>query len=233
MKKARLTGAATTFKGVFEKADASSLFLDEIGDMSLAIQAKILRTLQNREIRRLGGHNTITIDVRFIAASNKDLKKLIQAEKFREDLLYRLNTAVLHIPPLRERKEDIPLLTDYFLHEYTRNNAAPVRQVSDAVQEKLLQYHWPGNVRELKNVINYAAAVSSHATLELDDLPPDFLNAPQRHAPENIREEMEKNLIVNMLHKTDYNKKKTAELLNMGRKTLYRKLKKYGIATPK
>lgn len=229
--KGAFTGATTTFKGVFEKADASSLFLDEIGDMSLAIQAKILRTLQNREIRRLGGHSTITINVRFIAATNKDLKKLIQAEKFREDLLYRLNTAVLRIPPLRERKEDIPLLLDYFLHEYTQNNTAPTRQVSDAVQDKLMQYHWPGNVRELKNVINYAAAVSSHVTIELDDLPPDFLNALQHHAPENIREEMEKNLIVNMLQKTDYNKKKTAELLNMGRKTLYRKLKKYGIAT--
>lgn len=230
--KGAFTGATTMFKGVFEKADASSLFLDEIGDMSLSIQAKILRTLQNREIRRLGGHNTITVNVRFIAASNKDLKKLIQAEKFREDLLYRLNAAVLSIPPLRERQEDIPLLIDYFLRQYSHAHAAQIKHVSDAVREKLRHYPWPGNVRELKNVISYAAAVSALPTIELEDLPPDFLSIPQRHTPENIREEMEKNLIVNMLKKTGYNKKKTAELLNMGRKTLYRKLKKYGITAP-
>lgn len=230
--KGAFTGATTAFKGVFEKAEASSLFLDEIGDMSSAIQAKILRTLQNREIRRLGGHNTITVNVRFIAATNKDLKKLIQAEKFREDLLYRLNAAVLAIPPLRERQEDIPLLLDYFLRQYSHANAAQIKHVSDAVQEQLRHYHWPGNVRELKNVVSYAAAVSARTTIELEDLPPDFLNIPPRHAPENIREEMEKNLIMNMLQKTGYNKKKTAELLNMGRKTLYRKLKKYGIAAP-
>jgi DNA-binding NtrC family response regulator len=230
--KGAYTGADSGFKGVFERAHESSLFLDEIGDMPLTIQAKILRTLQNHEIRRLGGNTTITIDVRFITATNKDLRKLIREERFREDLFYRLNTAVIHIPPLRERKDDIPLLVEYFLSEHAQTNATQVKHISDAVREKFFQYHWPGNVRELKNVINYAAAISSKDIVDLDDLPPDFISIPQQNAPENIREDVEKNLIIKMLQKTDYNKKKTAEILDMSRRTLYRKLKKYGIFTP-
>jgi two-component system response regulator AtoC len=229
--KGAYTGANSVFKGVFERADNSSLFLDEIGDMPLTIQAKILRTLQNHEIRRLGGNIMITIDVRFITATNKDLRKLIRNNTFREDLFYRLNTAVIQIPPLRERKDDIPLLVEYFLVEYARTNATPVKRVGEAVREKFLQYHWPGNVRELKNVINYAAAISSKEHIDLDDLPLDFPQISQQNAPGNIREDMEKNLIIKMLQKTDYNKKKTAEILNMSRKTLYSRLKKYGIST--
>ncbi len=229
--KGAYTGANSLFKGVFERADHSSLFLDEIGDMPFTIQAKILRTLHNKEIRRLGGNETVTINVRFIAATNKDVKKLIRDERFREDLYYRLNTAVIKIPPLRERKEDIPLLADYFLREYCRTNATCVKRVSDRVLERFQQYHWPGNVREVKNVINYAAAISAKDFIDLDDLPPDFPLEFQMNdsAPGNIREEMEKNLIIKMLQKTDYNKKKTAELLNMSRKTLYSRLKKYNL----
>ncbi len=143
------TGANTQFKGVFERADCSSLFLDEIGDMPLTIQAKILRTLQNKEIRRLGGNETVTINVRFIAATNKNVKKLISAERFREDLYYRLNTAVLKLPPLRERKDDIPLLVDHFLQEYCRNHNTCVDHVSERALSHFQQYHWPGNVREI------------------------------------------------------------------------------------
>lgn len=233
--KGAYTGANSLFKGVFERAGHSSLFLDEIGDMPLTIQAKILRTLQNREIRRLGGNSTITVDVRFIAATNKDVKRFIREERFREDLYYRLNTAVIRIPPLRDRKDDIPLLADYFLQEYCRNHDSSVKYVSPAVLDIFQQYHWPGNVRELKNVINYAAAISGSSSIQLEDLPPDFPIGPQVEtgAPANIRDEMEKNLILSMLHKTEYNKKKTAELLNMSRKTLYSRLKKYDISTPK
>jgi two-component system response regulator AtoC len=230
--KGAYTGADSVFKGVFERADHSSLFLDEIADMPLAIQAKILRTLQNHEIRRLGGNTMITIDVRFIAATNKDLNKLIQDNRFREDLFYRLNTAVIKIPPLRERKEDIPVLTEFFLAEYARIHATLAKRISDAVQHTFLHYHWPGNVRELKNVINYAAALSSKDVIELEDLPPDFPLTPTQNAPENIREEMEKDLIIKILQKTAYNKKKAAELLNMSRKTLYSRLRKYGISVP-
>lgn len=232
--KGAYTGANALFKGVFERADGSSLFLDEIGDMPLTIQAKILRTLQNHEIRRLGGNSTITIDVRFIAATNKEVTRLIDDERFRQDLYYRLNTAVLRLLPLRERKEDIPLLVEHFLKEYARANAAPIKQISAVAQERLFQYQWPGNVRELKNVINYAAAISGNTEIDIEDLPPEFPHAPAQNASgsENIREEMERNLIVKMLQKTEYNKKKTAEMLNMSRKTLYSRLKKYDITTP-
>lgn len=231
--KGAYTGADSLFKGVFERADESSLFLDEIGDMPLTIQAKILRALQNHEIRRLGGNHTITVDVRFIAATNKDLNKLIREERFREDLYYRLKAAVIHIPALRERKDDIPLLIEHFLSEYSQPHSTPLKQISEAVLETFFQYQWPGNIRELKNVIHYAATVSPRNFIDLEDLPPDFQLTPQQTAPENIREEMEKNLIIKMLQKTDYNKKKTAEILNMSRKTLYSRLKKYGISTPK
>jgi DNA-binding NtrC family response regulator len=230
------TGATEGFKGVFERAHESSLFLDEIGDMPLAIQAKILRTLQNHEIRRLGGSAIITINVRFITATNKDLEHLIRNGTFREDLLYRLNAGIIHLPPLRERKDDLPLLADHFLADYARTSGTSPKRISQAVKERFAHYSWPGNIRQLKNVVNYAAAISANATLEIEDLPPTFQKASQQQSPEysgNIREEMEKNLIVTMLQKTDYNKKKTAEMLNMSRKTLYSRLRKYGIALPK
>ena len=229
--KGAYTGADSLFKGVFERADTSTLFLDEIGDMPPTIQAKILRTLQNHEIRRIGGDRTITVDVRFIAATNKDLQELIRAKHFRKDLLYRLNTAELHIAPLRERKEDIPLLIEHFLNECFKTNSTNTKHVNDAVLERLLDYYWPGNVRELKNTINYAAAISSKNLIETEDLPPNFSHTEPPRKSENIREEIEKNLIIKTLQKTRCNKKKTAELLNMSRKTLYNKLERYGIST--
>ncbi len=157
------TGADSMFKGLFEKADGSTLFLDEIGDMPLSIQAKILRTLQDKEIRRLGGNQTIRVDVRFIAATNKDVAELIGKGQFREDLYYRLNAAVLSLPPLRERREDVPLLVEHFL--------AAGKAVSPDVMERFLRYDWPGNVRELKNVVTYAAAMCSGSMIEAEDLP--------------------------------------------------------------
>jgi DNA-binding NtrC family response regulator len=231
--KGAYTGADETFKGVFERADQSSLFLDEIADMPLTIQAKILRTLQNHEIRRIGGARTITVDVRFIAATNKDLHELIRENTFRKDLYYRLNTAKLYLPPLRERKEDIPLLIEHFLSEYCTVHTKTAKQFSDGVLDIFLEYDWPGNVRELKNTVNYAAAISSKEYIDIDDLPTDFLDVPQYSASRNIMQEVEKNLIIKMLQKAKYNKKKTAELLNMSRNTLYSKLEKYGISTTK
>jgi two-component system response regulator AtoC len=231
--KGSYTGADTAFRGVFERAHASSLFLDEIGDMPLTIQAKILRTLQNREIRRIGSEQTITVDVRFIAATNKDLEELIESRQFREDLFYRLNTAIIHIPPLRERKEDIPLLVDHFLSEYAAVNSTEVKTLSDKVLETLLDYHWPGNVRELRNAVNYAAAISLTNVIGIADLPPHFTPIETQSVSDNIRDDMEKTLIVKTLQKVNYNKKKTARLLKMSRSTLYLKLEKYGISTSK
>ena len=231
--KGAYTGADSSFKGVFERADGSTLFLDEIGDMPLTIQAKLLRTLQTHEIRRLGGEETSIVDVRFIAATNRELELLIEERKFRQDLLYRLNTAMLSLPALRERKEDIPLLAQFFLSEYSTLNSTGAENVSPDVLKKFLEYHWPGNVRELKNTVNYSAAMSSKDFIDIEDLPPNFLH-PKHHAgPENVREDMEIKLIVKMLQKANYNKKKAAELLHMSRRTLYNKLEKYSIPIPK
>ncbi len=231
--KGSYTGADATFKGVFERADGSSLFLDEIGDMPLTIQAKILRTLQQREIRRIGGDRTITVDVRFIAATNKDLPDQIAQKSFRKDFFYRLNTAVLHVPALRQRKDDIPLLVEYFLAEFARGNAVPAKQMHRTIFELFVDYNWPGNVRELKNAVHYAAAISSGAEIMPADLPPHFSLADPSVDSENIRADTERDLILKMLQKTNYNKAKTARLLKMSRNTLYNKLERYGLATSK
>jgi two-component system response regulator AtoC len=223
------TGADEVFQGVFERADGSTLFLDEIGDMPPSIQAKILRTLQDKEIRRLGGRANIRVSVRFIAATNKDLQKLICEKSFREDLLYRLNAATLTMPPLRERKEDIPLLIQHFLDGCHAGGSRRPRVMSEQALQRFLDYDWPGNIRELKNTLHYAAAVSLTERIDIGDLPPGFSEQRSGEAPENIREKMEKDLIASTLQKTGYNKKKAAELLKMSRKTLYNKLSKYEI----
>ncbi len=227
--KGAYTGADSLFQGVFERANKSTLFLDEIGDMPLSIQSKILRVLQNNEVRRLGGKETLTIDVRFIAATNKNLEEMKRNNQFREDLYYRLNTAIISIPPLRERKDDIPVLADFFLKEYAAANSLNKKSLSDAVIDVLMSYHWPGNVRELKNTINYACAISTGDVIGGEDLPPFFNKIEAVETAGNIREEMEKMLIIKTLQKMNYNKRKAAELLDMSRNTLYSKLEKYGI----
>ena len=226
------TGAVSVFKGVFERAHMSSLFLDEIGDMSLAIQAKILRVLQNKEIRRIGGDNVIQVDVRFIAASNKILEDLIADNTFRKDLFYRLNAATLYIPPLRDRKDDIPLLANYFLKEFTDNNKCEIKGISDDVMAAFIAYEWPGNVRHLKNTIYYAAAISTQNFIESKDLPAPFSDNHRNGTDVNLRETTERHLIQGVLQNTHFNKKKAAEILKITRKTLYNKIEKYGIELP-
>jgi two-component system response regulator AtoC len=228
--KGSFTGADMEFKGVFERADKSSLFLDEIGDMSFAIQAKILRVLQNNEVRRIGGDKTISIDVRFIAASNKNLEELINRRRFREDLYYRLNAATFRLPPLRERREDIPLLAHFFLKNFSNNNH--VKRLDETVLETFKSYEWPGNIRQLKNTINYAAAIATKDNISMEDLPPLFMEIQRSNKDFNLREINEKSIISRTLHNNNYNKKKTAEILKMSRRTLYNKIEKYGIPIP-
>ncbi len=223
------TGANSNFVGIFERADKSSLFLDEIGDMPLEIQAKILRTLQNHEIRRLGGKETYRVDVRFIAATNKDIRSLVKQGKFREDLFYRLNAAMMQIPPLRDRRGDIPLLLHHFLVEHAGENVLEAKKIDPSVMEMLTSYQWPGNVRELKNVINFAATIATRPVITLGDLPPYLLTEPDESEKANVRENIERTLIMETLRKTNFNKKKSAEILHFSRRTLYNKLEKYGI----
>jgi DNA-binding NtrC family response regulator len=194
--------------------------------MPLSIQAKILRTLQNNKIRRLGGNQTIRVNVRFIAATNKDLADLIRRNQFREDLYYRLNAAVLSLPSLRERKEDVPLLVGHFLAEH---GTAGGKEVTPEVMTRFMEYEWPGNVRELKNVVNYAAAMSTGERIGMEDLPMHFLEGARSAGAGNIRQDAERDLILKILQSTRYNRSRSAELLNMSRKTLYSKMVKYGL----
>jgi len=230
--KGAYTGANEVFKGIFERADGGTLFLDELGDMPLEIQAKILRTLQNHEVRRLGGKNTIKVDVRIIAATNKNIGEMVEKGTFREDLYYRLNLAEISIPPLRERKEDIELLARTFLEDLSENWGTHALSMSDEVMDLLKGYDWPGNVRELKNVIHYMATVAGENVIGLRDLPQRLLSlvaGSESPLPANPRENLEEKMIRETLSACRYNKKLTAEKLRMSRKTLYNKLAKYGI----
>jgi DNA-binding NtrC family response regulator len=223
------TGADTVFKGVFEQAHEGTLFLDEIGDMSLSLQARILRVLQNNEIRRLGGTETIHIDTRFIAATNKNIEEMLGNNKFRTDLYYRVSAATLRVPPLRERKEDIPNLVNVFLVEYTDMNEKQVNRLSDTVLSLFMKYDWPGNIRELKNTIHYGCAITMNDCIDAEDLPANFACQGIENLHHNIRASNEKNLIIQVLQRTHNNKKRAAEILCMSRKTLYNKIEKYGI----
>ena len=230
--KGAYTGADQVFKGVFERTHGGTLLLDEIGDMPLTIQAKILRVLQNSEIRRIGGSVTEKVDVRFIAATNRNLEDLIREGTFREDLYYRLNAAIIEIPPLRDRKEEIEPLAHFFLADFSQMMDKKVTSIEPEVISLFLDYNWPGNIRELKNAINYSVSISSTPSICLEDVPPKIIGKITEPSPQdnyNIRERMEKMLIEKSLSENNHNKKKVAELLNMSRKTLYVKLEKYGI----
>ena len=223
------TGADSFYKGVFEKADKGTLFLDEIGDMSLSVQSKVLRVLQNKELFRLGGDKVIKVDIRIIAATNKDLEELISENRFRQDLYYRLNAATILIPPLRDRKDDIPQLTEYFIDLFARENHKNIKGLSLEVLDIFVQYDWPGNIRELKNLLSYAVAVSINQQVEINDLPENFINKNAYINGETLLHQSEKNILINELKRNNFNKKKVAESLNMSRSTLYSKLKKYEI----
>lgn len=224
--KGAYTGANSQYKGIFEQADGGTLFLDEIGDMPLEIQARVLRTLQNSEIRRLGGDKTIQVNVRFIAATNKDLESLIKEKQFREDLYYRLNTALFRLPPLRERKDDLPGLISNFMKEYGTEKA-----FDGEARNIINSYFWPGNIRELKNVINFAMTMSSNEMIRKQDLPP-YLSGYE-NMPVEVHDEdpelLEKEELLEALKKCRYNKKKAAEYLNISRRTIYNRLKKHGL----
>ncbi len=224
------TGADKAFKGLFEQAEGSSLFLDELGDMPLSLQSKILRTVQNHEIRRIGGNATIRVNVRFIAASNHDLEALVKEGRIREDLYYRLNMAPFKLLPLRERREDIVPLAEHFLREAAARQRGSALALAEEVRDLLLAYQWPGNVRELKSVVLFAAAVATSEAIAVKDLPP-FIKAarlPEAGAALTLQDN-EKALIADVLERTNHNIKRSAEILEITRATLYKKMLRYGI----
>jgi len=236
--KGSFTGAIATKVGKFELATGGSLFLDEVGSMRLDLQAKILRALQEREIERVGGTRTIKIDVRVIAATNRDLKKAVEEGTFREDLYYRLNVVPITLPPLRQRRDDIPLLVEHFIAKYNREFNRRVKGFSAGATAALYQYDWPGNVRELENVIERAVALAQSESISLRELPLD-ISILGRDMIEDIqkvglslrqaRSHFEKQYILNILEKVQWNQTEAARLLGLHRNTLLWKLQRLGI----
>lgn len=229
------TGADRRREGKFVQAESGSLFLDEVSEMSPAMQVKLLRVLQERELTRVGGSEVIKVDVRLIAASNKDLRKEMEGKRFREDLFYRLNVVTLNVPPLRERREDVPLLTQHFLKMFAAKNSKTAERVSPQAMQKLIQYDWPGNVRELMNVIERAVVLSRKKIIDEDELL--LMTTGSLAAEENnmqipkgnmLLEELEKKGILEVLDACRGNKSEAARRLGITRQTLRHKLEKYG-----
>lgn len=243
MKKGAFTGATSARKGKFDLANNGSLFLDEIGDMSLKTQAKILRILQERKFERVGGNKTIEVDVRVIAATNKNLQTEILAGNFREDLFFRLNVLPFSVPPLRQRKDDIIRLCRHFLEYFCRKEGREIKTMSEAALKALLRYNWPGNVRELKNLIERMVIMTPAHEITLNDLPHGINKTDPvekvgkktdmiENLPDSYREAketFEKLFLIEKLRKNNWNVSKTAEVIGLERSNLHRKIKSYDI----
>jgi DNA-binding NtrC family response regulator len=253
--KGAFTSAVASKKGLFEVADQGTIFFDEISTVSPETQAKLLRVIQEREFMRLGGTDTIKVDVRILAASNEDLTNLVREGRFREDLFHRLNVISLHLPPLRERKEDIPLLIDRFLLQYCEENTKPLRRFTTAAMKLLIDYDWPGNVRELENAVERAVVLSNQESIDGDLLPDtvrsreivrgvrlqlaEFMPAiagdpgAKGSSPSlfEILEEVERRIIVDMLERTNWNQTEASERFQVPLSTLNQKIKRLGIET--
>jgi DNA-binding NtrC family response regulator len=220
------TGATKDKKGLIETANGGTLFLDEIGELNIDLQAKLLRVLENGEFIKLGDVKTTKVDVRIIAATNRDLKKEVSEGHFREDLLYRLNTFTILLPPLRERKKDIPLLARFFLQQFSKKENKPGLQLSSDAAQALEAYSWKGNIRELRNVMERAVVLSDGEVIKVADLPSD-IQEPVTPAAAFSLAAVEKEHIQKILRHTGNNKAKTAQMLGIGVATLYRKLEEY------
>lgn len=233
--KGAFTGADNLVKGRFELAHESTIFLDEIGEINPSVQIKILRVLQEKAFERVGGQETINVDVRIVAATNRNLEEEVKNGKFREDLYYRLNVVHIHVPPLRERKDDIPLLIAKFVEEFAEENGKVISGIDARTKSAMYNYNWPGNIRELRNCIESAVVMASGEEITLEDLPPTVSKAAREQSisiPANSTlDEAEKIIILQTLAANKNNKSKTAELLGIGRKTLHRKLEEYGITS--
>jgi DNA-binding NtrC family response regulator len=236
--KGAFTGAVASRPGKMEIAEGGTLFLDEVGDLSLPLQAKLLRAIEQKEVIRVGGSQVIRVDVRILAATNRDLKKRVSEKNFREDLFYRLNVFNITVPPLRERREDIPKIADQILREVSRETEMSAKRLSPGVLKAILAYHWPGNVRELRNVLEAASLVARGETIEPGDIPEEIVpgalpptsSEPIPLPPPRPLEEVERDAIRSALRRTEGNKTRAAKLLGIGLRTLHRKVKEYGIS---
>ena len=231
--KGSFTGAVATKMGKFELATGGSLFLDEVGSMRLDLQAKILRALQEREIERVGGTRTIKIDVRVIAATNRELKKAVEEGTFREDLYYRLNVVPITLPDLKDRQEDIPLLANHFVQKFSQESNPNIREISKEAMAILLSHSWPGNVRELENVIERAVTLGRGPAILPADLPPHLAGGAdpleRALAKEATLEDLERDYIGVILRRTKGHQIRASSILGIDRRTLYRKIRRYNI----
>jgi len=231
--KGSFTGAVARKRGRFELANSGTIFLDEIGEINQSVQIKILRVLQDKKFERVGGEETLEVDVRVIAATNKDLEKEIAEGRFREDLFYRLNIVKINVPPLRERKDDLPMMITSFIKEFADENGKKIEGIDAKARSVLYAYDWPGNIRQLRNCIESSVVMTSGTVISLDDLPPSIRSGeetPSIHIPVGVTmAEAEKQVIIQTLTAQNGNKSRTAEVLEIGRKTLHRKLDEYGI----
>jgi DNA-binding NtrC family response regulator len=238
--KGSFTGAHAEKKGLFEVADKGTLFLDEIGELDISMQAKLLRALQEREIRRVGGTRPIRIDVRVVAATNRDLRAMVQDGRFRDDLYYRINVLSIDVPPLRERRDDIPVLIDYFLRKHTRNTSRLIRGLTPDARAVMLDYAWPGNVRQLESAIERAILLAENDLITVEDLPLEVRQEARPAAEGSFKlpaegisfEDFERTLILQAMERTDYNITKAAKLLGLTFRTLQYRLEKFGIKRP-
>jgi DNA-binding NtrC family response regulator len=239
------TSAIAAKKGLFEAADQGTIFFDEIGTIGLETQAKLLRVIQEREFMRLGGIDTIKVDVRIIAATNVDLKQLVQEGRFREDLYYRLNVINVQLPPLRERREDIPALAEFFIKKYCEENGKPLYRISPEALKTLLDYHWPGNVRELENVIERAVVLAQSDVIDRSLLPEAVVSPSSRFATLSsfafanesslfdIMDTIERRVIIEMLERCGWSQTEAADNFRIPLSTLNQKVKRYGIEIKK
>jgi transcriptional regulator with PAS, ATPase and Fis domain len=231
--KGAFTGAIRRKKGRFELADGGTLFLDEIGEILSTTQLLLLRVLQERKFERVGGEDTLKVDVRVVAATNRNLNQEMMEGRFREDLYYRLNVIPITVPPLRERKDDVPLLAKHFLEVYSNANSKHIRDFSEEVMQIFLDYDWPGNVRELQNVVEHAVILAKGGVITEIDLPHNLKEAfPRNELDISSLKDTERNLILKVLSETKGNKYQAAKKLRITRSTLYGKLKKHGIVLP-
>ncbi len=238
--KGAFTGAVQRRIGRFEQADSGTLFLDEIGELTLPVQVKLLRFLQEREFQRVGGERTLKADVRIISATHQDLEARVREGQFREDLYYRIHVVTLRIPPLRERREDIPLLVDHFVERFARENRKVVEGVSREARDRLIRYDYPGNVRELENIVERAVVICRSSLITLDDLPFQDALCPTRQETDDddpiqegtlqgALEALEQKMIQEALEKTGFNQSQAARQLGLSERMLRYKLKKYGL----
>ncbi len=238
--KGSFTGAHAEKKGLFEIADKGTLFLDEIGELNVSMQAKLLRALQEKEVTRVGGTKSIKIDVRVLAATNRDLETMVKEKRFREDLFYRLNVIPLDVPPLRQRRDDIVVLMDYFLRKHGANSGGKLMKVSNDARKLLLDYSWPGNVRQLESAIERALLLAESDEITVEDLPMEIRDVARIEGSGGFRlpaegidfEELEKSLLIQAMDQTNWNITRAAKLLGLSFRTMQYRLDKFGIARP-